>query len=149
MSIWMYRDTVTRSWGPLSCHSSAAITSCFSMIMHGPMSQQIVHNSSMLKMFQFFRGVHTHQTPMCLTTCSNSSQYPVTSHSHWKGVGQHSTGHNQQPDQLYAKGDVSCCLRQMVVTPDTDRFSNSHPYPLLVCKRAKKLINQYGDEVDG
>ena len=32
--------------------------------------------------------------------CSSSRQYPVTSHSHWRGVGQHSTGHNQQPDQL-------------------------------------------------
>ncbi len=27
--------------------------------------------------------------------------------SHWRGVDQHSTGHNQQPDQLYAK--EMCC----------------------------------------
>ncbi len=31
----------------------------------------------------------------CATACSNSCQYPATSHSHWTGVGQHSTGHNQ------------------------------------------------------
>jgi hypothetical protein len=37
------------------------------------------------------------------TTCSKSRQYPATSHSHWRGVGQHSTGHNQQPNQLYVK----------------------------------------------
>ncbi len=37
------------------------------------------------------------------TACSSSCQYPATSHSHWRGVDQHSTGHNQQPDQLYAK----------------------------------------------
>ncbi len=37
------------------------------------------------------------------TACSSSCQYPVTSHSHWRRVDQHSTGHNQQPDQLYAK----------------------------------------------
>ena len=37
------------------------------------------------------------------TACSSSSQYPATSCSHWKGVDQHSTGHNQQPDQLYVK----------------------------------------------
>jgi hypothetical protein len=24
-------------------------------------------------------------------------------HRYWRGVGQHSTGHNQQPDQIYAK----------------------------------------------
>ncbi len=39
--------------------------------------------------------------------CSSSCQYPATSHSHWRGVDQHSTGHNQQPDQLYAK--EMCC----------------------------------------
>ncbi len=41
------------------------------------------------------------------TACSSSCKYPATSHSHWRGVGQHSTGHNQQPDQLYAK--EMCC----------------------------------------
>jgi hypothetical protein len=58
----MHRDTVTRSWGPLSCHSSTTITSCFSMIMQGPMSQGSVHNSWKLKMSQFFPSLHTHQT---------------------------------------------------------------------------------------
>ena len=37
------------------------------------------------------------------TECYSFCQYPETSHSHWRGVGEHSTGHNQQPDQLYAK----------------------------------------------
>ncbi len=41
------------------------------------------------------------------TACSSSCQYPATSHRHWRGVDQHSTGHNQQPDQLYAK--EMCC----------------------------------------
>ncbi len=45
MTFWMHRDTVTRSWGPLLCHSSTTITSCCSMIMHGPMLQGSVHNS--------------------------------------------------------------------------------------------------------
>jgi hypothetical protein len=40
---------------------------------------------------------------MCTTVCSSSCQYPATSHSHLRGVEQHSTGHIQQPDQLYAK----------------------------------------------
>ncbi len=49
MAFWMHRDTVTRSWGPLLCHSSTTITSCCSMIMHGPMLQGSVHNSWELK----------------------------------------------------------------------------------------------------
>ncbi len=53
------------------------------------------------------------------TACSCSWQYPGTSHSHWRGVDQHYTGHNQQPDQL-CEGDVLHCVRQTVVTPDTD-----------------------------
>ncbi len=41
------------------------------------------------------------------TVCSSSCHYPATSHSHWRGVDQHSTGHKPQPDQLYAK--EMCC----------------------------------------
>ncbi len=40
------------------------------------------------------------------TAWSSPCQYPATSHSHWRGVDQHS-GHNQQLDQLYAK--EMCC----------------------------------------
>ena len=50
---------MTRSRRPLSCHSSTAITSCFSMIMHGPMVQGSVHKSWKLKMSQFIHGLHT------------------------------------------------------------------------------------------
>ncbi len=118
MEFWMHRDTVTKSWGPLLCHSSTTITSCCSMIMHGPMLQGSVHNSWKLKTSQFLHGQHTHQTChhwACFgcsgsaykTACSSSCQYPATSHSYWRGVDQHSTGHNQQPDQCYAK--EMCC----------------------------------------
>ncbi len=41
------------------------------------------------------------------TACSSSCQYPAASHSHWREVDQHFTGHKQQPDQLYAK--ELCC----------------------------------------
>ena len=98
----MHRDTVTRSWGPLSCHSSSSITSCFSMIMHSPMSQRSVHNSLKLKVSQFFHGLHTHMTCHALsmfgmlwrdvyTSVFQFSPISKTSHSHWKGAGQHST----------------------------------------------------------
>ncbi len=62
MVFWMHRDTVTRSHNPLLCHSSTTITSCCSMIMHGPMMQGTVHNSWKLKTSQFLRGQHTHWT---------------------------------------------------------------------------------------
>ncbi len=62
MAFWMHRDTVTRSWGPFLCHSSTSITSCCSMIMHGPMLQGSVHNSWKLKTSQFLHGQHTHWT---------------------------------------------------------------------------------------
>ncbi len=62
MAFWMYRHTMTRSWGPLLCHSSTTITSCCSMIMHGPMLQGSVLNSWKLKTSQFLHGQHTHRT---------------------------------------------------------------------------------------
>ncbi len=58
----MHRYTVTRSWGPLLCHSSTTITSCCSMIMHGPMLQGSVHNSWKLKTSQFLHSQHTYRT---------------------------------------------------------------------------------------
>ncbi len=62
MEFWMHRDTVTRSRGPLLCHSSTNITSCRSMIIHGPVLQGSVHNSWKLKKTQFLHGQHTHHT---------------------------------------------------------------------------------------
>ncbi len=62
MSFWMHRDTVTRSRGTLLRHSSTIITSCCSIIMHGPMLQGSVHNSWKLKTSQFLHGQHTHRT---------------------------------------------------------------------------------------
>ncbi len=62
MAFWMHRDSVTRSWGLLLCHSSMTITSCCSMIIHGPMLQGSVHNSCKLKTSKFLPGQHTHRT---------------------------------------------------------------------------------------
>ncbi len=112
MAFWMHRDTVKRSWGPLLCHSSTTITSCCSMIMHGPMLQGSVHNSWKLKTSQFLHGQHTHRT------CHPLSMFGML----WIGVYDRvfqflpisrnfaqplkrsgPTSHNQQPDQLYAK----------------------------------------------
>ncbi len=91
----MHRDTMMRSWGSLLCHSSTTITSCCSMasILTGPI---VTHWACLGWSGSAFT-----------TARSSSCQYPATSHSHWRGVDQHSTGHNQQPDQLYAK--EMCC----------------------------------------
>ncbi len=62
MAFWTHRDTVTRSWSPLLCHSSTTITSCCSMIMHGPMLQGSVHNSLKLNTSQILHDQHTHWT---------------------------------------------------------------------------------------
>ncbi len=55
------------------------------------------------------------------TACSSSCHYLATLHNHLRGVDHYSTGHNKQPDQ---QGDVLHCGRQIVVTPDTDWFSD-------------------------
>ncbi len=59
---------------------------------------------------------------------SRSCQYPATLQSHWRGVDQHSTGHNQQPDKLYVKDMCCTAWGKKVVTPDTDWFSDPLQY---------------------
>jgi len=132
MAFWMHRDTVMRSWGPLLCHSSSAITSC-SMIMHGPMLQGSVHNSLKLKISQFLDGQHNHWTrhPVSIfgmlwigiyysvfqfLTSRNFKQPLKRSEPtfHWPQSTTWST---------LCKGDVLHYVRQIVVTPDTYWFS--------------------------
>ncbi len=129
MAFWMHRDTVTRSWGPLLCHSSTTITSCCTMIMHGPMLQGSVHNSWKLKTSQFLHGQHTHWT------CHPLSMFGML----WIGVYDSVfqflpiSGNFAQPLKRsgpifhrpqsttwsnICEGDVLHCVRQMVVTPD-------------------------------
>ena len=118
----MHRYTVKRSWGPLSCHSSATITSCFSMIM----SQGSVHNSWTLKMSQFFHGLHTHQTchPLSMFRMLWINVYnsvfqspPISSNFSQPLKRSGTTLHSPQSTvwSTLCEGDVSCCTRQMVV----------------------------------
>lgn len=51
---WMH--TVSRSWGPLLCHSSTTITSGCSMVPHGPLLRGSVHNSWKLETSMFFNS---------------------------------------------------------------------------------------------
>ncbi len=108
--------------------------------MHGPMLQGSVHNSWKLKTSQFLHGKLTHRTchPLSifgmlwigvynsvflfLPISSNLAQ-PLTR------SGQHSTGHNQQPGQLYP--NKICCTEwgKWWSTPDTDCFLDPHEPP--------------------
>ncbi len=116
MPFWMHRDTVTRSWGPLLCHSTTTISSCCSMIMHGPMLQGSVHNSWMLKTSQFLHGQHTDRTchplnmfgMLWIGVYDSVFQFlPISSNFAQPLKRSGPTFHNQQPDQLYAK--EMCC----------------------------------------
>ncbi len=134
MAFWMHRDTVMRSWGPLLCHSSTTITSCGSMIMHGPMLQGSVHISWKLKS-QFLHGQYTHRTchPLSMFGMLWIGVYdsvfqflPISSNSTQPLKRSGPTSHRPQSTtwSTLCKGDVLHCVRQMVVTPDTDWFSD-------------------------
>ncbi len=133
MVFWMHRDTVTRSWGPLLCHSSTTIASCCSMIMHGPMLQGSVHNSWKLKTSQFFYGQHTHRTchplnmfgMLWIGVYDSVFQFlPISSNFTQPLRRSGSTSHRPQSTtwSTLCEGDVLHCVKQMVVTPDTDWF---------------------------
>ncbi len=123
---WMHRDNVTRSWDPLLCHSSTTITSCCSMIMHGPMLQGSVQNSWKLKTSQFLHCQHTHRT------CHPLSMFGMLLIGVYDSVFQFlpisrnfgPTFHRPQSTtwSTLCEGDVLHCVMQMVVTLNTDWF---------------------------
>ncbi len=123
MAFWMHRDTVTRSWGPLLCHSSTTITSSCSMIMHGPMLQG-----------------SGHVTHWACLGCAGSGVYdsmfqflPISSNFAQPLKRSGPTFHRPQSTtwSTLCEGDGLHCVRQMVVTPDTDWFSDP-PHPLFI-----------------
>ena len=135
----MHRDTMMRSWGPLSCHSSTAITSCFSMIMHCTMLQGSVHNSWKLKKSNFFNGLHTHQTchplsmfgMLWIYVSDSMFQFPPLSSNFAQPLKKIGTTLHRPRSTAWStlcEEDVSHCMRQMVVTPDAYWFSDPYPY---------------------
>jgi len=134
MAFWTHRDTVTRSWGPLLCHSSTTITSCCSMIMHGPMLQGSVHNSWKPKTSQFLHGQHTHRTSHPLSmfgmlwigVYGSVFQFLLIYSNFAQSLKRSGpTCHRPQSTtrSTLCEGDVLHCVRQMVVTP-FDWFSD-------------------------
>ncbi len=127
MAFWMHRATVTRSSGPLLCHSFTAITSHCSMIMHGPMLQGSVHNSWKLKTSQFLHGQHTHRTchplsmfgMLWIDVYDSVFQFlPKSSNFAQPLKRSGPTFHRPQSTtwSTLCEGDVLHCVRQMVVT---------------------------------
>ncbi len=137
MAFRMHRDTVTRSWRPLLCHSSTTIASCCSMIIHGPMLQGSVHNSWKLKTSQFLHGQHTHRTCHLLSmfgmlwigVYNSVFQFlPISSNFAQPLKRSGPTFHRPQSTtwSTLCEGDVLHCVRQMVVTGG-DWFSDPPP----------------------
>uniref|UniRef100_A0AAZ3R441 Tc1-like transposase DDE domain-containing protein n=1 Tax=Oncorhynchus tshawytscha TaxID=74940 RepID=A0AAZ3R441_ONCTS len=98
----MHRDTVTRSSSTLSCHSSAAIT--------------FYHDNPRFHVTRIFTQLLEAENVPVLPWAAYSPDMSPIEHV-WDAldrhvrqrvpvpanIQQHSTGHNQQPDQLYAK----------------------------------------------
>ncbi len=144
----MHRDTVTRSWGPLFCNSSTTITSCCSMIMHSPMLQGSVHNSWKLKTSQFLHGQHTHRTchplsmfgMLWIGVYDSVFQFLLISSNFTQPLKRSGpTSHRPQSTtwSTLSEGDVLHCMKQMVVTLDTDWFSDPPP------PRAPNTVKQH------
>ena len=94
----MHRDTVTRSWGPLSWHSSAAITSCFNMILHVarvctqfleaenvPVLPWPIYSPGMSPIKHVWDALDQHVQQRAPVHAN------IKQHSHCSEVGQHST----------------------------------------------------------
>ena len=94
-----------------------------------PMSQGSVDNSWKLKMSYFFLGLHTHQT------CHPLSMFGMLWIDEYESVVQFQPISRNFAQPLkkrpqstawstLCEGNVSHCMRQMVVTPDTDWLSD-------------------------
>ncbi len=123
-----YRDEILR---PIVVPFITTITSCCSMIMHGPMLKGSVQNSWKLKTSQFLHGQHTHWTRHPLSMFgmlwislydsgvpvpANIQQLRTAIEEEWTNIPQSTTW------STLCKGDVLHCVRQMVVTLDTDWY---------------------------
>ncbi len=103
-----------------------------------PLLQESVHNSWKLKTSQFLHGWHTHRTchPLSMFgilwigVYDSVFQYLLISSNFAQPLKRSGpTFHRPQSTTLttLCEGDVFHCVRQLVVTPDTDWFSNPPP----------------------
>ncbi len=130
-----YRDEILR---PVVV-SSTTITSCCSMIMHSP------HVSTICTQFLEVENIPVLVWPVyspdmspiehvwdALDRCIYDSVFqflPISSNFAQPLKRSGTTFH--RPQSTLCEGDVLHCVRQMLVTPDTDWFSNPLDPPLL------------------
>ncbi len=123
---------------PMLYHSSTTITSCCSMKMHS-MLPGSVHNSWKLKASQFLHGQYTRWTchllgmfgmPWIGIYDSVFQFLPISSNFAQPLKRSGPTFYRPQSTtwSTLCEGDVLHCMRQMVVTPDTDWFSDPPQY---------------------
>ncbi len=117
MAFWMHRDTVTRSWGPLLCHSSTTIT------------LGSVHNSWKLKTSQFSSILDMspiehvwdaldRRIRQRVPVPANIQQLRTAIEEEWTNIPRATI--NNLINSMRRRW-------QMVVTPDTDWFSDPPP----------------------
>jgi hypothetical protein len=83
-----------------------------------------------------FHGLHTHQTCHHLSMCGilwidRIFQFTPISSNFAQPLKSRTTFHKSTAWSTLGEGDVSPCMRQMAVIPDTDWFSDPRPYLFL------------------
>ena len=133
----MHRDTVTRSWGPSLCHSSTAIASCLSMVMpHVAICAQFLDAENVpvlpwpayspdMSPIEHVWDALDQRVRQRVPVPDNIQQLRTAIEEEWDNIP---TGHQSTAWSTLREGDVSRCMRQMVITPDTDWFSDPRPY---------------------
>jgi hypothetical protein len=133
----MHRDNLTISWSPLLSHSSTTITSCFSLIIHGPMSQGSLHNSWKLKMSHFFPLLaHSpdmsnieHVCDALINMYDTVFQFPPISSNFAQPLKRSGTTFHSLINSMRRR--CVTLQRQIVVATNTDWFSDLYPHLFL------------------
>jgi hypothetical protein len=106
---------------------------CFNVIMYGPMLQGSVHKSWKLNISQFSHGLHTHQAclPLSMFVMLWIDMYdslfpPISNNFAQPSKMSGTTFHRPQSTawSTLCGWDMARCMRQMVVTPVPDWFSD-------------------------
>ena len=135
----MHRDTMKWSWGPLSCHSSASITSCFSIIH--PCHKDLYTTPGGWKCPRSSMAcILTRCHPLSwfgmlwINMYDSVFQFPPISSNFAQPLKRSGTTFHRPQSITWStlcERDVSRCMRQVVVLPDTDWFSDPHYFPSL------------------
>ncbi len=126
-------DTVTRSLGPLLCLSPTTIHLMLQHDKARPHVSRICTHSWKLKTSQFLHGQHTHRTchplsmfgMLWIGVYDSVFQFLPISSNFTQPLKRSGPAFHRPESTTWStlcEGDVLHCVRQMVVTPDTDWF---------------------------